>query len=148
MTKVTNKHDAPLNVAGVDVRPGATVNVDQGDFEKWSLGNAASQWLKAGLIESDAKPKKGKEKDDQTNTQQTERERLEALAAKLGIDFTAETSDEDLTNAIAEAEQDAAKNERDGLLTEARNLGLNPNANISTEKLKAQIAEKKASGQQ
>lgn len=142
MTKVTNNHSAPLNVAGVDVRPGAAVEVDKGAFDKWTNGHAAKQWLKQGIISADTKVDTSKAKD--ANPALTDRQKLEARAADLGIAFTADTSDEDLSNAVAEAEQEAAKDERETLLKEARDLGLNPNANTGVDKLKKMIADKKA----
>lgn len=138
MTKVTNNHDAPLNVAGVDVRPGATVEVDTGKFKKWANGGGAKVWLQQELITADTKSKAA------PADPQTERQKLEAQAAGLGIAFDAETSDEDLTNAISEAQEAAQTSERETLLKEARDLGLNPNANTGTEKLKKMIADKKA----
>lgn len=140
MTKVTNNHSAPLNVAGVDVRPGATVEVDKGAFDKWTNGHAAKQWLKQGLVVADTKVDV---KTVQGDDAQTERQQLEGRASALGIDFTAETSDEDLLNAVLEAEEKAKDSERDALLKEARDLGLNPNANTGTEKLRKMIADKK-----
>ena len=142
MTKVTNNHSAPLNVAGVDVRPGATVEVDKGAFDKWTNGHAAKQWLKQGTITADTKVDTSKTKD--ANPSLTERQKLEARASELGIAFTADTSDEDLTNAIAEGEQAKAQDDREALLKEARNLGLNPNTNTGVDKLKKMIADKKA----
>ena len=142
MTKVTNNHSAPLNVAGVDVRPGATVEVDKGAFDKWTNGHAAKQWLKQDIITADTKVDTFKAKEP--NPSLTERQKLEARASELGIAFTADTSDEDLSNAVAEAEQEAAKDERETLLKEARDLGLNPNANTGVDKLKKMIADKKA----
>lgn len=142
MTKVTNNHSAPLNVAGVDVRPGAAVEVDKGAFDKWTNGHAAKQWLKQGIISADTKVDTSKTKEP--NTTLTERQKLEARAAELGIAFTADTSDEDLTNAIAEGEQAKAQDDREALLKEARDLGLNPNANTGVGKLKKMIADKKA----
>lgn len=158
MSKVTNKHDGILNVAGVDVRPGASVEVDDTALKNWANGNAAKQWLKQGLIESSLKLDTSPRKASKTTTTVVEngqggsgaggneaRLALEGKASGLGIDFSAETSDEDLTNAVAEAEQEAAKSEREKLLQEARDLGLNPNANTSDAKLKEMIASKKAS---
>ena len=158
MSKVTNKHDAPLNIAGVDVRPGASVEIDDTALKNWANGNAAKLWLKAGLVETTAKLDTSPRKPTKTTTKTVEngnsgggvqvneaRLALEGKAAALGIDFSAETSDEDLTNAVAEAEQEAAKNDREKLLKEARDLGLNPNANTSDAKLKEMIAAKKAS---
>ncbi len=139
MTNVTNHHNGMLNVAGTDVRPGATVWVDDGAFDKWSLGNGAKIWLNLKLITSDSKVKVTPAKVDLT-----EREQLELKAVGHSIAFTAETSDEDLLNAILEAEEAAKDDEREALLKEARDLGLNPNANTGIEKLKKLIAEKKA----
>ena len=141
MTKVTNNYTGLLNVAGTEVRPGAIVEVDKGAFDKWSLGNAAKLWLKQGLVTADAKtPAAAKD----ANTNLTDREQLEARATGHGIAFTAETSDEDLLNVVLEADEAAKDNEREALLKEARDLGLNPNANTGTEKLKKLIADKKA----
>lgn len=140
MTNVTNKHTAALNVAGVDIRPGATASVPTENFKKWCNGNAAKIWLSQGIIVADEKAPTAKAKAEP----QTDREKLEARATELGVAFDAETSDEDLVNAVAEAEQEAATAEREALLEEARSLGLNPNANTGTPKLKKMIEEKKA----
>lgn len=141
MTKVTNKHDGLLNVAGLDVRPGATVEVDDKAFKTWANGNAAKLWLKNGIVVADAKVAV---KDVKGNDTQTERQLLEGRASGLGLAYDAETSDEDLLNAVLEAEQNQTQTERDTLLAEARALGLNPNANTGTEKLKKMIEAKKA----
>lgn len=141
MTKVTNNYTGLLNVAGTEVRPGATVEVDKGAFDKWSLGNAAKLWLKQGLVSADTKaPAAAKD----ANTNLTDREQLEIRATGHCIAFTPETSDEDLLNAVLEADEAAKDDEREALLKEARDLGLNPNANTGTEKLKKLIADKKA----
>lgn len=108
--KVTNNHDAALNIAGVDARPGATVEVEDEAFASWKTGHAASIWLKNGLV-SEGGAKKSKEEKQ----------------------APAQTSDE---------EKAAQEKERVELLEKARELGLNPNANTGTEKLKALIAEK------
>lgn len=141
MTKVTNNHDGMINVAGTDIRPGATVAIPDDVFKKWTNGNAAKQWLKAGVVTSDSKVDEEVKK---VKDPVTDREKLEAQAAALGIAFSSDTSDEDLGNAIAEATEEAGKNEREALLAEARSLGLNPNANTGTDKLKKLIADKKA----
>lgn len=140
MTKVTNNYTGLLNVAGTEVRPGATVEVDKGAFDKWSLGNAAKLWLKQGLVVADTKVSV---KDAKDNDAQTERQQLEGRASALGIAYDAETADDDLLNAVLEAEEAAKDGERETLLAEARSLGLNPNANTGTEKLKKLIAEKR-----
>ena len=140
MTKVTNHHTAGLNIAGVDIRPGATASVPSEDFKKWCMGNAAKIWLGQGIISADDKPAQAAA----PATDPTERQQLEAQATELGVAFEADTSDEDLVNAIAEAEQEAGKTEREALLQEARSLGLNPNANTGVDKLRKMIEEKKA----
>jgi len=142
MTKVTNNHKGLLNVAGVGVRPGAEVEVDETAFKQWSHGNAAKIWLEQGLVTSNTKGDAPKSKKGDKDGGANDRSALEGRASALGIAFTAETSDEDLTNAVAEAEQKAADGEREALLKQARDLGLNPNANTGTEKLKKLIAEK------
>ena len=155
MAKVTNNHNAPLHIAGVDVAPGKTVEVADKAFKQWSHGNAARVWLEQGLVKSDTKGEKRPTTKTTTvtteggdnggaSTPNAERLALQERAAALGIDFTDETSDEDLTNAVTEAEEEAGKAERETLLKEARDLGLNPNANTSTAKLKEQIAAKKS----
>lgn len=115
MTKVTNtgKYDGILQVAGVEVRKGATVEVDADEYKSWKEGHAAKIWLKEGFIKEGGagKAEKPAEGGDQTQTD-------EEKAA-------------------------AAEAERQALLTEARELGLNPNANTGTDKLKEQIAAKK-----
>ncbi|MDT9702725.1 hypothetical protein, partial [Streptomyces sp. P17] len=68
-------------------------------------------------------------KDVKGNDAQTERQALEGRASGLGLAYDAETSDEDLLNAVLEAEQNQTQTERETLLAEARALGLNPNAN-------------------
>lgn len=140
MTKVTNKHSGMLGVAGVEVRPGTTVEVDEKAFKNWANGNAAKLWLKQGLVVADTKVSV---KDVKDNDAQTERQQLEGRASALGIAYDAETADDDLLNAVLEAEEAAKDGERETLLAEARSLGLNPNANTGTEKLKKLIAEKR-----
>lgn len=140
MTKVTNKHDGLINILGVDIAPKKSVEIDTKKFEMWSKGGPAKQWLKAGVVVTDAKVDLKDVKDDP----KTDRQKLEARATELGISFDADTSDEDLVNAVAEQEANSAANERENLLKEARDLGLNPNANTGTEKLKKLIADKKA----
>lgn len=139
MTKVTNNHKGLINVAGVDIRPGATVSVPDDVFKKWSNGGPAKQWLKSGVISTDAKV-------DLKGVPETvdESDALRSKASGLGIDFNEETTDDDLRNAILEVEEANKTNERDALLAEARELGLNPNANTGVDKLKKMIADKKA----
>ena len=140
MTKVTNKHDGLINILGVDIAPGKSVEIDTKKFEMWSKGGPAKKWLKAGVVIADTKVDLKGVKDDPN----ADRQKLEARATELGISFDVDTSDEDLANAVAEQEENSATNERETLLKEARDLGLNPNANTGTEKLKKLIADKKA----
>lgn len=139
--KVTNHHDGLLNVAGVDIRPGAdhAVTIDDKKFEQWSKSNSAKQWIEAGVISTDGKVDVKAAKEGQTD-----RQALEARALELGVAFDSSTEDDDLADAIAQQEAASKENERDNLLKEARDLGLNPNANTGTEKLKKMIADKKA----
>ena len=106
--KVMNKHNAPLNVAGVDIRPGAAAEVPEDRLEKWANGHAAKTWLKLGLI----------------------------VPAEALEDDTDDDGDDDGAGDDTEAE-------RQKLLAEARELGLNPNVNTGIPKLTAMIAEKK-----
>lgn len=111
--RVTNKHDAALNVAGVDIRPKASANVTDDAFNGWKRGNAAKQWLKLGLIvaeDDDVKPgdQKAPEKPAETDKKGP---------AKPG-------------------------DEKADLIAQAKAKGLNPNATMSVETLKKMIAEK------
>lgn len=144
MPNVKNNHKAALNVAGVDIRPGATAAVDDGRFDKWKNGNAAKIWLDQKLITTDSKAVKDDGGDD--------RAKLASRASALGVNFSGDTSDEDLSKAVKdlskavkEAEKAAGEGEREQLLAEARELGLNPNANTGVEKLRKMIADKKQS---
>jgi ribonuclease D len=138
MTKVTNNYTGILNVGGTDIRPGATVEIASNVFDKWRLGNAAKLWLEQGLIVSDTAVTPV----ENTNPP-TERELLESKATGLGVAFPSDISDDDLLNAILEAEEAAKTGDREALLKEARDLGLNPNINTGVEKLKKMIADKK-----
>lgn len=143
MAKVTNNHNGIISVAGVDIRPGATVEIADKDYNNWSGRGTAKAWLKAGIVSVEGAKVKAAPAGDKEPKEPTEREALEAQAAALGLDFSGETSDEDLLNAIMEADQAQKGDEREALFKEARALGLNPNANTGTEKLKKLIADKK-----
>lgn len=56
MTNVTNKHTSRLNIAGVEIDPGATVAVPK--FDRYSKSRAIKTWLDMGIIETDAKEPK------------------------------------------------------------------------------------------
>lgn len=103
--KVTNKHDAPLNVAGTDIRPGATVDIDAGKYNKWALGNAAKLWIKAGIIVAGEPAAKAEPapKEPEGGKEPTEREQLMAEAKELGLNPNATISNVNLKKMIAEA---------------------------------------------
>lgn len=138
--KVTNNHDAPLNVAGVDIRPKATAEVPDDAFKQWSHGHAAKVWVKQKLITTSGGAKV-EDPGDQDNL--TARQKLEARATEAGVAFTADTSDKDLEAALKEADKRSQLSERETLLEEARSLGLNPNVNTGLDKLRKMIADKK-----
>lgn len=108
---VTNNHDGVLNVAGVDIRPGATAAVDAKAFDTWKLGNAASIWLEQELITTGAKsgskakePKPASE-DPKTETPgKVDRAAYLARAKELDLGLKANVSNADLVKAVDEAE--------------------------------------------
>ena len=51
MKNVKNNHDAPLNIAGVVIRAGATVGVDADALNSAMNSNGVKQWVKLGVIE-------------------------------------------------------------------------------------------------
>lgn len=101
MANVTNKHDALLNVAGVDIRPGATVAVDDNQLKFWQQGHAAKIWVDKGLIEVESDKKAA------ADDKKAEREALFARARELNLTPAANTSSEKLAELIAEAEAKA-----------------------------------------
>lgn len=151
MIKVTNKHAGMLNIAGQDARPGATVAVEDKAFEAWSKGNGAKTWIKMKLVVVEGQQVAAKTEPATVDPVANTTEDLKARATKLGITFNEDISDDDLLNEVLAAEQqadqiaaNASEDERLALLEEARALGLNPNKNTGIEKLKKQIADKKA----
>lgn len=117
---VTNKHDAALDVAGITVRPKATVAVEERDFKTWKTGHAASIWLEQGLIvagkTADAKvePETGDgdgEGDGGSGSgsgAKPDRAALLARAKELKLDLPANISNTKLAEAVAEAEKPKA----------------------------------------
>ncbi|QIG74960.1 hypothetical protein EVC13_039 [Rhizobium phage RHph_I65] len=124
MVAVTNKHVGPLVIAGVEVRPGATAEVDDNKFEAWKGGNAAQIWMDQGLVvegKGDGKVKKVAQPNLSTVT-----------TGATGAPGT-NTGDTEKSAADVRAEK----------LEQARTLGHNPNNNISNAKLDEMIAQGK-----
>lgn len=110
---VTNNHTGVLNVAGVDIRPGATSAVDAKTFGTWKLGNAASIWLDQELIvvgdKSGSKIKEVKAKEPETDAGKgadgkVDRAAFLARAKELDLGLKANVSNADLVKAVNEAE--------------------------------------------
>lgn len=126
---VTNKHDAMLNVAGVDIRPGATAAVDGKTLEGWKRGHAAKIWLEQELVvigdKSGSKVREPKQpapeggSGTQTQTEgKVDRAAFLARAKELELDLKSNVSNKDLVTAVNEAEakkaQEAAGKGGDG----------------------------------
>lgn len=106
--KVKNNHDGLLNVAGVDIRAGATAEVDDEAFELWSNSFAAKTWMKLGVIapaEKAAKDADDDKKGDGGSPEPT-RDELFAQARELGLNPNGNTSNAKLAEMIAEASKD------------------------------------------
>lgn len=121
---VKNGHDAVLNVAGVDLRPGTTAAVDAKAFDTWKLGNAASIWLEQGLIvpggKSGDKVKEVKATAPEGGDNKTEaggkvdRAAYLAKAKDLDLGLKANVSNADLVKAVDEAEAKKALESANG----------------------------------
>ncbi|UQS95079.1 hypothetical protein Pam3_08 [Pseudanabaena phage Pam3] len=114
---VTNKHDAALDVAGITVRPKATVAVEERDFKTWKTGHAASIWLEQGLIvagktaDAKAEPETNDGEGDGSGSgsgAKPDRAALLARAKELKLDLPANISNTKLAEAVAEAEKPKA----------------------------------------
>lgn len=111
--KATNNHDGVLHIAGVDVRPGATVEVDSTEFAAWKRGNAASHWLKLGIVTTDesvkVEPAPAKQEPTKPAGEGDEpkhdRAELFARAKELGLNPNATTSTKKLEEMVADAEE-------------------------------------------
>lgn len=127
-TNVTNKHDALLNIAGVDVRPGATAAVDDKALESWKTGNAASLWLEQELVvigdKSGSKAKEPKSAEPKapaggegSGEGKVDRAAYLQKAKDLDLGLPANVSNAKLVEAVNAAEAEKAKasgNEGDG----------------------------------
>lgn len=119
---VKNEHDAVLNVAGVDIRPGTTAAVDAKAFDTWKLGNAASIWLEQGLIvpggKSGDKVKEVKapapEGGDAKTEGKVDRAAYLAKAKDLDLGLKANVPNADLVKAVDEAEAKKALESANG----------------------------------
>ena len=121
---VKNEHDAVLNVAGVDIRPGTTAAVDAKAFDTWKLGNAASIWLEHGLIvpggKSGDKVKEVKAPASEGDDNKTDaggkvdRAAYLAKAKDLDLGLKANVSNADLVKAVDEAEAKKALESANG----------------------------------
>lgn len=126
-TNVKNNHNARLDIAGVEARPGATVAVPLRDFESWKLGHAAKTWLEDGLVEevSNAEAVKVEKKAAKANAEtggegsgaqtgtdgRVDRAAYLAKAKELDLGLKANVSNADLVKAVNEAEAKKALDE-------------------------------------
>lgn len=55
--KLKNNYNGNLFVAGVDIRPGATVAADETKFKQWRNGTTAKLWLDRKIVEVVGVPK-------------------------------------------------------------------------------------------
>lgn len=103
--KLTNKHNGILVICGLAVRPGATVEVDNGKFAAWEKSHGAKIWLKAGIVAVEGKQTETKTEQPEAKQEKTEwRQELENRAYELGVEFRSNISDEKLEERIGEAE--------------------------------------------
>lgn len=115
-TNVTNNHDALLNVAGVDIRPGATSAVDTKALEGWQTGHAAKLWVEMELVTigdksgSKAKePKAEPAKTEGAGDGKVDRAAYLQRAKDLDLGLPANVSNVKLVEAVNEAEAEKAK---------------------------------------
>lgn len=113
---VTNKHDALLNVAGVDIRPGATAAVDETDLKTWATGYAAKLWIEGGIVEIGGASGGAAKAEAPASTEpaKTEPARVDraaylAKAKELKLDLPANISNTNLAAAVHEAEAKKAQ---------------------------------------
>lgn len=122
---VTNNHDALLNIAGVDIRPGATAAVDAKTLEGWKTGHAAKIWLEQELVvvgdRSGSKvrePKKPAEPEGSAGSDgkpaKVDRAAYIARAKELELDLKSNVSNADLVAAVNEAEAKKAQEQTSG----------------------------------
>nr|QIG67142.1 hypothetical protein EVB34_037 [Rhizobium phage RHph_TM26] len=135
MVAVTNKHAGPLNIAGVEARPGATVEVPEKKFEAWKGGNAASIWIEQGLVVEGKTDGKVKPVAQPNLSTVTTGGTGDPGKSSTGV---AQGSNDDLAG-----DQKSAADVRAEKLERARALGHNPNNNVSNAKLDEMLAQGK-----
>lgn len=106
MARVTNNHNGILHIAGKDVRPGSSAEVDDTLFASWKIGHAASIWLEKGIITVDGGDEAEEEQDEGEEDTRSEREKLFDRAHELGLNPNLNTSTKRLEAMIAEAEEE------------------------------------------
>lgn len=125
MNKVTNNHDSTLGVAGVEIKPSATVGIDTTALRNALGSNAVKQWIKLGILGIEGLEELQEDSDDPVvpaapvipgvpgagGSNEPTREQLEARATELEISFQGNTKDETLVKKIAEAEEALTKPE-------------------------------------
>jgi hypothetical protein len=104
MARVTNNHNGILHIAGKDVRPGGSAEVDDRLFDSWKQGHAASIWLEKGIVSiGEAEEDEAEVEEDEGDTR-SHREKLLDRAHELGLNPNSNTSNKKLEAMIAEAE--------------------------------------------
>lgn len=124
MKKVKNNHGSTLGVAGVEIKPGATVGIDTTALRNALNSNAVKQWISLEVIEVEGLEELLEGSDDpvvpaapvipgvpSAGSNEPTREQLEARATELEISFQGNTKDETLVKKIAEAEEALTKPE-------------------------------------
>lgn len=108
MTKIRNNYQGTVNVAGVDIRPGATVFVTDKQFDAWRRGATAKNWVDQKIIsvlDDEASASEGDESGFLgDNKPKDEKTRLLERARELGLNPNANTGVPKLEKMIAEAE--------------------------------------------
>lgn len=122
MNNVKNNHDAPLAVAGVTIKAGATVGIEPVALRAAMSSNAVRQWIKLGLLEVEGldelvedagAPDAPTPPSDVKGDEKTpERLALEARAAELGLKGNVSNmKNETLSKKVEEAEDALTKPE-------------------------------------
>lgn len=101
MRKVRNNHNAPLSFAGVTIRPGTVVGIEDEQFERGMKSHAAKIWFKQELLaeedtESDGEPK-------------TEKQELMERAVVLGLTPSSTVPISRLRRMVKKAEEEQSE---------------------------------------
>lgn len=140
MALIKNTSGTPLMIGDVTIRPGTSEPVKQSALERFGATKAGAYYLKNSLqIIS-----KGDVVDAEFEEMETSNEEAPtAYELAGGNDQTDEESEEESSGDESGDEIDPEQ-ERLALLETAKNLGLKPQANTGTPKLKAMIEESMA----